>query len=140
MDAILLSIPHTGTHFTMGILKTFRGTHVLSEGWENLVNLKPIVPMRNPLAVAISWKARGKSLGPLWDGFDALRSVAHKVGCWFPIDAPNRDFHLSQLSDFIGRPLSTEWEKVYSCGSTAELSRQEHKQAICLMPFYEGLL
>ena len=72
-----------------------------------------VVPLRHPVLVAESWKARGLDLEALDEQWCTLADVVvpHDP-IYLPVDHPDRCLYLEVLNQRIGLDLKTDWEKV----------------------------
>ncbi len=164
MIVVVASVHHTGTHFLFEHL--FDGWHRYNMGYDcisephgnGIVRIhcdhqqsqylprwldshRAVVPMRNPFAVATSWKAREKDL----DGFgslmeklnsqwDCLKKMVQPYNpIYLPIDAPDRENWLAALNKELGLELQTDWPVVMSCNKSAELSFNDRQAVIEVM-------
>ncbi len=93
-----------------------------------------IVPMRHPLAVAASWKAREKSLDDLAGQWSILKEHVDKYEpMYLPVDSPDRMHWLDTISRNIGQDLQTNWPVVMSCNKTATLNDSERDAVVEVM-------
>ncbi|MCH8022922.1 MAG: hypothetical protein IH932_04175 [Thaumarchaeota archaeon] len=110
LNVQIVSIPHTGTHFTRdllkGVCKITRFDHLDSLNFPYWTFENMIVPLRPPKDVAISWGRRHIDYG--WD--DLWQKVKAIKGHFFFLE--DRDKALSKLSEHLNIPLSSNWEKV----------------------------
>ncbi len=85
-----------------------------------------VVPLRPPLKVAVSWKAREKELGFLRELWETMVQVIAPYGpTYLPIESEHREIHLARVSNTVGELLKTDWPIVASAGLTAELTPEE---------------
>lgn len=137
MLVVIASVQHSGTHFVK--------QHLLS-GWpevsepkqhsanaiyqehvvpESLLRIRAamkcgapcIVPLRHPVKVALSWKARGLNLAHFTDQFRRLVTAVDPLGpLYLPLDVPDREDYLARICERLGINFYTEWPIVHSCG------------------------
>ena len=114
----IYSVQHTGSKFIKHVL--------LSHGWD-FCDIKHyqqtyftdslcVSPIRNPKDAYISWISRGKTedFYKYWCNFND--TYLNNTDLWIvPVDTPDRDYHLSKLSDRLDCKLSTDWQPV-GCG------------------------
>ena len=146
MEIVLISVMHTGTHvlkrifddagFTgVGIghsppdwcVDAYRHGHVLTMNCSMLAirlgETMPVVcPLRHPYRVEESWKRRGKEIGPMIAQFRELAGKFAPMAHVVPVDGPERDHWLDQLSGVLGRDLKTDWPIVRSISGTHDLA------------------
>lgn len=130
-SVLVASIMHTGTMFVMdsvlgGFVRRMPQEEPiprckyqihLSEPDQELLSRRmnqcvTITPLRERSAVECSWRRRGMDLRELdrqWEKMLARENVFR-----LQIDAPDRDEKLSELSDLLEVPLSTDWAKTNS--------------------------
>ena len=128
------SIRHTGTRFTRELLSgSYQWTKVTGdtpppnplfsahiEGDRTNLLLKfaarfgnCVVPLRHPRACARSCMKRGKDLGLYLDSWRTLVEKVDMVNpVYLPVDSPRRESFLSDLGEYLGLSLSTEWAPV----------------------------
>ena len=93
-----------------------------------------IVPMRHPLSVAASWKARDKDLSELPGQWQILKNeVALYDPMYLPIDSPDRNNWLHAISRKIDQEIQTDWPVVMSCNKSAELTEAEREAVVAVM-------
>lgn len=119
IDVFLLSVPHTGTRFTKGIINPDCEMH--TDLAESMVMLRPLLEISRVIVVSLRdpWK--------VWDSFCRMKRTKDRYfGCWqgldeldkdfklhyFPIDLPDRQGNLDRLSAVLGRTVTTDWEPV----------------------------
>ena len=110
----MVSVQHTGTHFLDALVREHypkaRTTHWITV--PNYLRKKRIIcPIRNPYDCFVTWYSRnsfGVDFFSAWHNFnDAF--VAGNIESILPIDTPDRDEYLQELSKVIDRPLKTDW-------------------------------
>ena len=85
-----------------------------------------VVPLRHPLSVARSWKAREKNLKLLPVQWQVLkRDVAPHNPLYLPLDALDRQDWLDRINEALGMDLQTDWPVIMSCEKTATLTEAE---------------
>ena len=93
-----------------------------------------IWPLRHPLLVATSWRARDKSLETLAGQWQILKNkVDPYQPMYLPLDSPDRMNWLHTISRNIGQELQTDWPVVMSCNKNAELSENDRAAVIEVM-------
>lgn len=93
-----------------------------------------IVPLRHPLTVAVSWKARDKDLSELPGQWQILKNeVDPHDPMYLPIDSPDRMNWLDRISRNMGQELQTDWPVVMSCNKSAELTDTERDAVVAVM-------
>lgn len=104
------SVPHTGTHFVRDHLLAgcpvpvkcehiYPNSRVDLERIAGQAGVTTIVPLRHPMAVALSWKQRGKELALLPDYWRRLVThIDRHEPCYLPVDHPCRDAFLDRLN------------------------------------------
>ena len=75
------------------------------------ISLYPLIimPVRDPVAVAGTWRKRGEKREHflfMWQQWAQLAPIALLL----PIDHPDRDEYLSKISAAVGVPLKTDWQ------------------------------
>lgn len=129
---LVLSIPHTGTLFTLYLLPGRRGAwpgpfecdrkyfcHLRDPYAEQArQECFTVVPVRHFQEVKASWIRHGMDLDELlsqWNELFSLRDVF-----FLPIDTPDREEQLSRLSKALGVQLLTEWRPTNSVRTAHE--------------------
>ena len=156
---VIASVHHTGTNFIwQDLLKGFeqfgmnhigRGKsqlpkngftrihcdlaqHGYLEWW--LMRHHCIVPLRHPMSVAASWKARACDLSLLPGQWVILKNeVDPYKPMYLPIDSPDRMNWLDVISRNIGQELQTDWPVVMSCNKSATLNDDERESVFEVM-------
>ncbi len=122
MKMLLISVPHSGTHFVRyHLLKGFGSTLHAEHIWPGrehdlatMARKRPtIIPLRHPVSVAQSWKDRGnqaKKLGELRDFWARLIEYIdpHNPN-YLPLDSPARAMYLDDFNNRHGYGLTTDW-------------------------------
>jgi hypothetical protein len=130
IDVRLLSVPHTGTRFTIKLLKDhgikYRHGHFWGRGPDSTMaadkiiydytHIPAIIPLRKKSAVYESWLRRQTSQYPLgfeacWDEMMAYIKNEY-TNCWvLRVDDPKwRDDDLASISTMLGKKLSADFE------------------------------
>ncbi len=134
MAILVPTIPHTGTKLLANdILREYEHNalinkpegqqkiddHIFPEKitrWKELLNEYPaIIPLRNPISVAVSWERRHRDLGELcvmW--YIMVEQIDRYNPHYLPIDSADRDSHLDSINRSLGLQLTTEWPIVNS--------------------------
>lgn len=165
--ACLITQRHTGSHSALGILEQHYMRHYLTEDWRRdtdatgpplwfshcepekmpLVKRRVeeaevlILTMRDPMEVAKSWIKRAMPLNQwfmdIWKNLFALQ--AEYDGLWLPVDTPDRDDYLKQISERIGISLQTDWARKGVTGNNHEwrdgMTLDEVRQFYKTLPF-----
>lgn len=106
--------------------------HVYLQWW--LLRCLCVVPMRHPVSVAESWKARGRDLANLAIQWNILKTeVDPYEPMYLPIDSPDRMNWLDTISRNIDRELQTDWPVVMSCNKSATLTETEREAVVEVM-------
>lgn len=160
-DLLLVSVQRTGTRFTQRILtaakiKTAQIHPVQTrtnqlDNWlkkNTKQNLPIIVSLRHPISVALSWRSREDSVEKMFDQWAYLvQIIAVSKPLFLPVDHPEKQEYLDELSRYVGKPLETDWKKYGNRPVTppAELSSGEIDQCnqlvatTFLSDFYEDV-
>lgn len=147
MNVIVPSIPHTGSHTVFYALLDFLSDdrklflHCESENMGRIRVLlethTPVMPMRDPVSVARTWKGRGKSLSELWPIWDTAKNEIHKANpIYIPVDCLSRDLALDAAENRLGASIRRDWPVVRSQGLRADLTEEEAAQANKYRGFY----
>lgn len=118
---IVASVPHSGSRFVSELVRA-PFLHVYTTG-ESLGEIRKhdviVVPVRHPMAVAQSWKNRGKPIvshpkhEPMMAMWRTLIDVIAPLKPYYvPVDSENREQYLAKLGKRIRRKLTTDWRKV----------------------------
>lgn len=134
MTVVVASVRHTGTRFvTNHLLADRRRTEFVPGPGEYYFNhadpqqlhtirerakLFPcIVPMRDPRAVAISWKKQRRDLADMVSNFHNLICGIDSLDPYYlPLDAPDRDEWLAHINANTDLDLKTDWPVI--CASS----------------------
>jgi len=113
MDVQIVSIPHTGTHFTRDLLlghgiKITQFDHLDSVNFPYETFEHIVAPVRPPKDVAHSWGRIGRRVDYGWE--DMWTKLSKVNGHFFFLE--DKDVALQKLSDYVGVPLSSDWERV----------------------------
>lgn len=73
-----------------------------------------VIPMRHPVRVLESMRRRDKGLADLEEQFANLMTLKGKV---IHVDAPDRDKQVQVVSQWLDRPLSTDWPNLSHKGT-----------------------
>lgn len=142
-NVVLISIPHTGTWFTIRLLteaglgecglldrasrpSVYHG-HMVKRGQvEKALELSErmplVIPMRHPFRVERSWVLREKPTGPMFAAFRTfLRDFWPLRPYLMPVDSPRRVEALGRLGDGLGLELSTDWSVVNGAMNTHDV-------------------
>ena len=122
----VVSVPHTGTHFTMKVLGLHEHMHWNDHRVPELLNdsrVKIVVPVRAVSAVIETAKKRGNTVEDIIDGLGVVMGRTwrrHPRVHYFVVDCPDelRQIELANLSTFVGYECFTDWVPV---GTTEEL-------------------
>lgn len=120
---LVLSVPHSGTMFTLDLLPGRRGVlgdyapgrkyfvHLREpQAQEAYENCFTIVPVRHTSSMVESWKKRGLSIVDLRDQLASIRQL--KKAYFLQIEGPFREDSLKQLSQLLECELTTDWVRV----------------------------
>jgi len=130
----LASVYHTGTRFCReSLFSDFSfGPHTIGEHPQatqihiELAHIEPlqhwlntaehiVVPLRHPMLVAGSWKARGLDLVALDEQWRVFADVVMPSDpIYLPLDHPDRGLYLEILNQRMGLDLKTDWRPVGS--------------------------
>ena len=158
---VIPSVWHSGTHFmTDQVVPDFTAHHFDHRGWiagsprgdiQVRCHCEPefakslqrwgkegqcLVPMRHPILVAQSWKARGKTgrfleLAAQWK---LLKDhIAPHDPLYLPIDSPDRENWLDKIRNFLNSEIQTDWPVIMSCNKSATLTDEEREAVIEVM-------
>jgi len=131
---LLASVYHTGTRFCRESLFgdfSFGPRTIGTNPQATYVHIEPVhieplqywlktaehtvVPLRHPLLVASSWKARGLHLTLLDEQWRTLVDVVMpRDPIYLPLDHPDRGRYLEVLNKRMGLNLKTDWQPVGS--------------------------
>ena len=133
-DLLLVTVQHTGTRFVQRLLSEAdiqtAQIHAVDtrkkqlDSWLNqneMADLPIIVSLRNPVNVAQSWWFRAnkhsthnpflqiQEMFKQWAYLAKIIAVSKPL--FLPVDHPEREHYLQEMSVELGRPLSTRWKK-----------------------------
>jgi hypothetical protein len=120
----VLSVPHTGTFFTYYLLPGKHAKLEIEEDHKYFAHVtdpshtrffdkcRIIVPLRQYAEVEASWIRRKLDLTELANAWSYMLTL--KDVFWFPIDTPDREVRLKDLSKELGVDLKTNWFTVHS--------------------------
>ena len=142
---LVLSVPHTGTRF---VLRQLFDEHNNPDvvNWHINENIKllgekiaefdqVIVPLRDPMQTALSWKRREERLGPRMDKLtrrlEILATFVDELKPWWiPIDTDDRDTHIGAINAGLGLDLDPgDWSRIghFQKNQDAELTDDERE-------------
>lgn len=140
---IVPTILNTGTHFLLNLLG-IKPKGMLWEQQENGIaygHIYPrykdiympliednltIIPLRHPLVVAESWKARGGNIFEMIDMWEFLVNEIHPLNpVYLPIDSPYRDIALGDINAWLGMNMTTDWSPVSSVNGNHPLRHED---------------
>lgn len=158
MFIFIASVHHTGTQFTEKLVKDagYGPTDKPEKGGpsENKdyhrahiahsvqIELKDwldrgfplIVPLRHPVEVAASWKARSKPIKQMVRQFALLQELVLPYNPYFlPVDHDMRDIYLQVIQENIDASLATDWTIV-----GGKRVGSDHKAQLQVPPFSAG--
>jgi hypothetical protein len=146
---IIASVPHSGSRFLQRLLG-WKFLHVYDgESLDEITQHELIaVPLRHPIAVAESWKRRGKPIAehpkhePMVRMFRNLIERVDPLGpIYLPLDNGHREAALLELGLRTGRLLATDWRPVTDDIEFPAVSLTEHERAavteLMADPFFE---
>ena len=86
-----------------------------------------LVPMRHPMSVALSYKARRENIEVMTDYFRRLVTAIDPLKPFYlPLDVPNRQHYLDLINDVTGLELTTDWHVHGSIGEQGKLTGTDH--------------
>ncbi len=144
---LIVSVPHTGTQFTLQLLrgKRPRTMHYWRMGANKARRLagkyRMVIPLRHPLKVALTWKARGHHsldmLAALWPSI--IKGMDPYEPCYLPLDVPDREDYLAAMNAKFGLNVSTDWaRKGHEPHGGVELTEQEQAAVLVQMDELSG--
>jgi hypothetical protein len=144
---IVASVPHSGSRFVSELLRVPFWHVYQGESLERIFEHEVIVvPLRHPLAVAQSWKNRGKPIvshpkhEPMVAMWRTLIDViAPRKPFYVPVDSDQREVYLAKLGKALRRRLKTDW-KFKSDGYLMTPLNDEDEAAVKSLladPFFE---
>lgn len=165
-DVVLISIPHTGTNFTIKLFadngyeegglftpRSFgpmvRHGHMVKEGQiaraiELARTMLLVIPFRHPYRVEESWKRRGKSLAEMYDCYRTLIDRFLPLNPVFvPVDTERREEAVERLSSRLRTWLTADWSVVNSVSGTHSLALsdcQPSEQTVALAKEIEPVM
>jgi hypothetical protein len=148
VNVVLISVPHTGTWFTIRLLTAagLRETHLnpakiedghvyhghMLKGTQThaamrLATQMPLVcPLRHPFRVEESWRRKGKDIGYMIECFRIYQDKFLPLDpLVMPVDSPKKNHALSELSAGLGLDLATDWSVVNGKSGTDGLDLTE---------------
>ena len=118
-DVLILGVPHTGNHFMLALLPGAKQEHCWPNPtpagmWRHLLYAAEAVvcPMRHPLAVAKSWKKRGKAITDLDDYWrEQVEVIDREHPHYITLDRPEiRDDQVQAINEDLGLELNAgDW-------------------------------
>ena len=122
---LLLSVQRTGTRFVQRILQQAgikpAQLHAAQAHMDRIEiwlekcrdeGLPIIIPLRHPISVAKSWRVRGEPLEAMFDQWALLAEIVDVSRPLFlPVDHPERDEFLREMSGQLNMDLQTRWKK-----------------------------
>jgi hypothetical protein len=145
MIILVPTIPHTGTKLLANeILRDFEHNalintpknrqkvddHIYPEKmtrWKELLKEYPaIIPLRNPVSIAVSWERRNKDLGELmvmW--YILVEQIDQFNPHYLPIDVKGRDYYLDRINKQLRLELYTDWPVINSVHNSLDVSINE---------------
>ena len=149
MAILVPTIPHTGTKLLANdILRDYDHNalintpgprdkiddHIYPEKmtrWKDLLEQYPaIVPLRDPISLAVSWERRNKDLGDMcvmW--YIPVEVVDRYNPHYLPIDSVNRNEYLDRINRSLGLKLNTDWPIVNSIYNSMDSGFNELSKA-----------
>lgn len=148
MNIVLISVPHTGTWFTIRLFTALRMAennlvpariedntvyhgHML-KGTQigaalRLAKDMPLVcPLRHPYRCEESWKRRQKDVSEMVECFRLYMEKFVPLNPYImPVDSPRREQCLRAMAAGLGLPLQTDWPVVNGKADTHELDLPE---------------
>lgn len=149
-EAVSISIPHTGTYFTIRLFTDAGFTdgslfhparsdshlyhgHMLKEAQIaralDLASEVPLViPFRHPYRVEHSWNLRAR---PLPEMFDCYRTFIERFlplnPYLMPVDSPRREEVLDGLAESLGARFATDWSVVNGVKGTHVMKLEDYR-------------
>jgi hypothetical protein len=147
-DVVSISIPHTGTYFTIKLFTDAGFTdgslfhqarsdshlyhgHMIKEAQiaralDLACEMPLVIPFRHPYRVAHSWDMRARPLPEMFECYRTLLERFLPLKPYFmPVDSDRREEALQRLSDGVGVRLATDWSVVNGMKSTHTLKLEE---------------
>jgi hypothetical protein len=147
-DVVSISIPHTGTYFTIKLFTDAGFTdgslfhqarsdshvyhgHMIKEtqiarAEELALEMPLVIPFRHPYRVAHSWNMRGKPLDEMFRCYEAFVERFLPLKPYLmPVDSDRREEALQRISDGVGVRLTTDWSVVNGMKSTHKLKLED---------------
>lgn len=142
MIILVPTIPHTGTKLlTEDILRSFEHNalrnkpknrqkiddHIYPEKltrWKELLAEYPaIIPLRNPVSIAVSWQRRNKDIGEFIVMWYILVEIIDQYNPqYLPIDTKERDYYLNRINKKLRLELYTDWPVINSVHNSIDVS------------------
>ena len=158
---VIPSVWHTGTHFMVDqVVPDFTPHHFDHRTWiagspvgdiqvrchcepayENSLKrwgkeAQCLVPIRHPMSVAESWKARGKvnRFSELAEQWMLLKKyISPHNPLYLPVDSPDRESWLEKIRIFLDSDIQTDWPVVMSSNKSATLTEAERATVLEVM-------
>lgn len=132
MNVVLISVPHTGTNFTISLFRQhgfresnltptqlepwtlyhghmLKGTQV-SMARKHAVHMPLVCPLRHPYRVEESWRRQSKDIEHMVECFETMvREFMPLSPYILPVDSPRRDEALRELSEGLELEMTTDW-------------------------------
>jgi hypothetical protein len=148
VDVVSVSIPHTGTYFTVKLFTDAGFTdgslfhqarsdshlyhgHLLKPAQieraaELALEMPLVIPFRHPYRVANSWQLRARPLSEMFDCYRTLLDRFLPLNPYFmPVDSDRREEALQRLSEGVGVRLTTDWSVVNGMKGTHKVKLEE---------------
>lgn len=143
---VLISVPHTGTWFTIRLFKGLNETNLVPSVIEDdtiyhghmlkgtqvcaalrLAKMMPLVcPLRHPYRVEESWKRRGKDIAEMIECFRIYQDKFIPLDPYImPVDSPYRGEALLKMSLGLDVPFVTDWPVVNGKKDTHDIPLED---------------
>jgi hypothetical protein len=147
-DVVSVSIPHTGTYFTVKLFtdagftdgslfhQARSGSHLyhghllkpaqIERAAELALEMPLVIPFRHPYRVANSWQLRARPLSEMFECYRTLLERFLPLNPYFmPVDSDRREEALQRLSEGVGVRLTTDWSVVNGMKGTHKMKLEE---------------
>jgi hypothetical protein len=161
-DVVSISIPHTGTYFTIKLFTDAGFTdgslfhqarsdshvyhgHMIKEAQiaraeELALEMPLVIPFRHPYRVEHSWNARARPLPEMFDCYRTLLERFLPLRPYFmPVDSDRREEALQRLSEGVGARLTTDWSVVNGMKNTHKLKLEDFKPSKMVLELADDL-